>query len=614
MLDRRALLLSGAAAAATGSTLARAANKAASAVTAKPSPTANALNKLFDTFIDEGLNLSPEGVTGLGLDKGKRAYQKAQLNDRSLAGNAKIKTLTASQLKRLGAIDRKQLNGLDAINYDVVHFGLATNAVANARYAYGGNGAGVPYVVNQFGGAYSNIPDFLDSQHQIESKADADAYLSRLSAFGTTLDGELEVMKHDGALGVIPPDFVIKSTLKQLGDLRAMAPEKSVLVQSLARRTKEKKIAGDWEAQAKALVTGKVYPALERQIAQFKAWQPKAVHEAGVARLPNGAQYYTDSILSWTTSTKKPDEIHKLGLELVAQYSSRMDAIMKSQGMTKGTVGQRLRSMYGSPRFTYANTDAGKAKLIADLNVKVEKISARLPAWFGTLPKTKLIIKRVPKYIEAGQAGGYYNGGSLDGKRPGIYYINLRDTREQPSWALPTLTYHEGIPGHHLQGTLQNEAPLPLIRKAQSFSAYDEGWALYSEQLADEMGMYKGDPFGEIGYLHDACFRAVRLVVDTGLHAMRWSREQAVKYYTDAIGDPEAAAITEVERYCVWPGQACGYMLGKVTWLEERARAKKELGAKFDIRKFHDAGLLSGSMPLSVLHDRISHYIAEARV
>jgi len=609
MLDRRALLLSGAA------TLAATAATAAAPKIKPPriSPAVAAMDKLFDAFIAEALDQSPEGVTSLGLDKGKRAYQKSRLNDRSLAGNARVKALNTSQLKRLNTIDRKQLSGLDAINYDVVHFGLQTNEVVNKRYAYGGNGAGVPYVVNQFGGAYSGIPDFLDSQHQIAGKSDAEAYLARLSDFAKTLDGELEVMKHDAGLGVVPPDFVIRSTLKQLSDLRAMTPNKAVLVQSLVRRAREKKIAGDWEKQASALLTGKIYPALDRQIAQFKAWQPKAVHDAGVWRLPDGGQYYTDSILSWTSSTRKPEEIHKLGLDLVAQYASRMDAIMRAQGLTKGTVGQRLRGMYGNPRFTYPNTDAGKEKLIADLNRKVAAISARLPQWFGTLPKTKLIIKRVPKYIEAGQAGGYYNGGSLDGTRPGIYYINLRDTKEQPSWALPTLTYHEGIPGHHLQGTLQNEAPLPLIRKAQFFSAYDEGWALYAEQLADEMGMYKGDPFGEIGYLHDACFRAVRLVVDTGMHAMKWSREQAVKYYTDAIGDPEAAAITEVERYCVWPGQACGYMLGKVTWLEERARAKQALGAKFDIRKFHDAGLLSGSMPLGVLHDRISHYIAEAK-
>ncbi|HEX2591246.1 MAG TPA: DUF885 family protein [Rhizomicrobium sp.] len=606
MLNRRAVLLTGAATAAAGSTFAHAA-------TAPGTSGAAALNKLFDQIVNEQLDLSPESATYLGLDTGKRAYQKSQINDRSLAANAKGKAMVTSQLKRLNAFDRKSVSGMDALNYDIVHFNLKTSDDTDRRYAYGGSGAGQPYYVSQFGGSYGTIPDFLDNQHTIKTKADADAYLSRLAGFATTLDQETEVLKHDGGLGVIPPDFIINATLKQLTALRGTPADKSVLVESVVRRTKAKNIAGDWGKQATTLVTGKIYPALDRQIALFKSWLPKSVHEAGVWRLPQGEQYYTDSILTWTTSTMKPAEIHKLGLDLVAQYGARIDSIMKTHGMTKGTVGQRLRAMYTDPKFIYPNTDAGKAKLIADLNEKVKVVTAKLPAVFGTLPKTPLEIRRIPKYTEASQAGGYYNPGSLDGKRPGAYYINLRSTAEQPSWLLPTLTYHEGIPGHHLQGTLQNESPLPLIRKVSFFSAYIEGWALYAEQLADEIGMYKSDPFGQIGYLHDAMFRAVRLVVDTGMHAMKWSREQAVKYYAETLGDLESAAITEVERYCAWPGQACAYMLGKVTWLNERERARKAMGTKFDIRTFHDAGLLSGAMPLTVLHERISQYIATGK-
>jgi uncharacterized protein (DUF885 family) len=511
------------------------------------------------------------------------------------------------------AFDASSLTGMDRINYDIILFNLQTNEDANNRYNYGGAGAGVPYYVNQFGGAYSGIPDFLDSQHQIENKADADAYLSRLGLFGTAIDQEIEVMQHDAGVGVIPPDFIITSTLKQLEALRAMEPAKSVLVMSIVRRTKEKNIPGDWEKQASDLVTGKVYPALDRQIALFKEWLPKATHDAGVWRLPNGQQYYADSVLNWTTSTMKPEEIHQLGLDLVTKYTAQIDALMRPLGMTQGTVGERLRGMFNDPKQIYPNTDAGKEQLLADLNEKVKVVTAKLPGYFGALPKAPLIIKRIPPYTEAAQAGGYYNNGSLDGKRPGIYYINLRDTKEQPKWLLSTLTYHEGIPGHHLQLSLQQEAPLPMIRKLSFFSAYIEGWALYAEQLADEMGMYADDPYGKIGYLHDAMFRAVRLVLDSGLHAMKWSREQAIKYYVDTIGDLEAGAISEVERYCAWPGQACGYMLGKVTWLTERERAKTELGAKFDIRKFHDAGLLSGAMPLTVLHTVIGDYIARTK-
>jgi uncharacterized protein (DUF885 family) len=325
--------------------------------------------------------------------------------------------------------------------------------------------------------------------------------------------------------------------------------------------------------------------------------------------MKDGEQYYADSLIAWTTSPLSPSEIHKMGLDVVANYSARIDAIMKQHGMTKGTVGERLRAMYTDPKFRYPDTDAGKEKLLADLNVKVQTVRAKLPQYFGVLPKANVVIKRVPKYIEAAQPGGYYQPPTLDGKRPGIYYINLRDTAEVPSWTLPTLTYHESIPGHHLQGSISNETKLPLIRKISFFSAYLEGWALYAEQLADEIGMYGDDPFGRIGYLHDAMFRGVRLVVDTGLHAMRWSRERAISYYADALGDPIPSVVTEVERYCVWPGQACSYMLGKLTILKLRDKAKAALGAKFDLRQFHDAILLCGAVPLTVIETVVDTYI-----
>lgn len=262
------------------------------------------------------------------------------------------------------------------------------------------------------------------------------------------------------------------------------------------------------------------------------------------------------------------------------------------------------------PRFIVADTDAAKAKIIADLNVKVREVRSLLPQWFGALPKAQVEIRRVPKAIEAAQPLGYYNSPSLDGKRPGVYWINLRDPKETPIWTLPSVTFHESIPGHHLQISLQQEAGLPLIRKIASFSSYIEGWALYAEQLAVEMGMYKGDPLGEIGQLHDAMWRGIRLVVDSGMHAMKWSREKAVRYFADNAGDPDSAVITEVERYCVWPGQACCYMLGKLEFLKQRERAQRTLGARFNIRKFHDAMLLDGAVPLALMSGLADRYIA----
>jgi uncharacterized protein (DUF885 family) len=274
-------------------------------------------------------------------------------------------------------------------------------------------------------------------------------------------------------------------------------------------------------------------------------------------------------------------------------------------------VGERLAALGSDPRYLYENTDAGKEKLIGDLNARVAAMQAMLPRRFDTLPKSIVQIRRVPKPIEAGAPLGYYQRGSLDGTRPGAYYINLRDTAEWASWKLPTLTYHEAIPGHHLQISLMQETPgLPLLRKMTSFSGYTEGWALYTEQLAVEMGMYDSDPLGLIGQLQASLFRAVRLVIDSGLHAQGWSREKAIDYYVRALGDKRSSAVSEVERYCVWPGQACSYMIGKLTWLRLRDQARAKLGSRFDIRKFHDAGLLSGAVPLDVLASVISDYVA----
>jgi uncharacterized protein (DUF885 family) len=559
------------------------------------------LNALFDQFMKENLDLSPLFVTSLGLDTGQRAKQKSEVDEGSEAAIAKQKALTASQLARLQGFGRTGLSAADAVSYDVVMYGLRTNDAANKAFQYGTGGAGQPYVVCQLDGSYQQLPSFLDNQHTIETRADADAYIARLAGFARLLDQETEVARHDVAMGVVPPDFALAKTLTQMQTLRAAAPEKSSLTTSIVRRTREKNIPGDYLHPASRVVKDRVYPALERQMALVVEMQKRATHDAGVWRLPEGEAYYSAALVSWATTSKKPDEIHRLGLELVKDHTARIDAIMRKLGMTQGTVGARLRAMFTDPQYLYANTDAAKDSLLADLNARVQRVRAKLPRYFGALPKANVQIKRVPKEIEAGAPGGYYNNASLDGKRPGIYWINLRDTSEQPKWLLPTLTYHESIPGHHLQLSIQQEAQLPLIRKVAFYSAYLEGWALYAEQLAGEMGEYDDDPAGHIGQLHDSMFRAVRLVIDTGMHSKRWTREQAVQYYVDTLGDPDTAAITEVERYCVWPGQACTYMLGKLTFLAKRARAQQVLGAKYDIRKFHDAMLLPGAVPLELL-------------
>src|SRR6185437_5293193 len=400
MLDRRSVLLSSAAAGAVA-LIGVPPLAAAETDTAK-------LNGLFDSFVDARLDRSPEEVTQLGLDKDARAAQKSLLDDRSLAGIASDRKRNADELAQLNAIDRNALTGMDAINYDVVHYGLATAVASARRHDYGGANAGIPYVVSNFGGAYQSIPDFLDSQHAIEIKADADAYLARLSAFATALDQEDEVIRHDAGVGAVPPDFVLSRTLSLIENLSRPKPELSTLVSSVARRAKEKDIAGDYAGDAMRIVAEKIYPALDRQMETLKSLQPKAVHDAGVWRLPNGEQYYKDSLTAWATTDRAPNDIHQTGLDLVADFTARIDALMKANDLTKGTVGERLRAMYDDPKFRYPNTDAGKEKLIADLNVKMAEVKKRLPQYFGVLPKADVVIKRVPKAIEEGQAGGYY--------------------------------------------------------------------------------------------------------------------------------------------------------------------------------------------------------------
>ena len=388
--------------------------------------------------------------------------------------------------------------------------------------------------------------------------------------------------------------------------------EKSVLVTSLAERAKAKGIAGDWQAAAAAAYTAKVAPALERQRALLASLQPRATHDAGVWRLPDGEEYYAQALAYRTTSKLTPAEVHKMGVDVTAELWARADVLFKELGMTKGTVGERYDGLYKKKTGIYPNTDKDKARLVADLNKLVQDMQGRLPQYFGTLPKTPLEIRRVPKETEAG-ASTHYSGGSLDGTRPGIYWINLRDTAEAPFWWMPTTTFHEGLPGHHLQITLAQEADLPLLRKASGFGAYAEGWALYSEQLAQEMGFYKGNPLWELGYIHDALLRSGRLVTDTGLHSLRWSREKSIAELSRIDGDPISLSTQEIERYCVWPGQACSYMVGKITMLRLREKAKATLGGAFDIRQFHDAVLLSGSMPLTVLENVVDGYIASKK-
>lgn len=555
------------------------------------------LAQAFDKGFKTLLNFSPSFCTYLGLDKGDYAFQKSKLDHQTKETLAKTIENTKAILADFKAIDRNALSDAEKVNYDCIVWDSEQQLKGYQNF----KGMGNPYVISQLTGSYQSTPDFLDSMHSIETKDDAEAYLSRLDEYAKILNEETQNFKDDCAIGLTPPDFVLKRSIEQLSGMLSAKTEDMNLINSLVRRTKAKNIEGDWGERAKKIVTGDVKEALRAQAMALEGKLKGAKHDAGIWRLPQGGERYAHAIKSWTTTGMNADEIHKLGLEKVKELSSKIDAILRSQGMTKGSTGQRMAALNNDPKQHYPNTDAGKEELIADLNKQVAEVYKKVPDYFNVLPKAGCDIKRVPKEIEAGAPGGYYNSGTLDGSRPGAYYINLRDTKEQPRWLLKTLTFHEAVPGHHFQISIQQEADLPMLRKIQGFGAYAEGWALYTEELANEMGMYENDPFGKAGFLHDALFRAVRLVVDTGMHSKRWSREKAIKYMADVTGDQLSAATTEIERYCVWPGQALSYMIGKIQWLKIRKAMMAKKGDGFSFKAFHDTGLLAGQVPLDVL-------------
>jgi len=568
------------------------------------------LKSFMDATFEQTLDKSPEVVTMFGLDKGDRAAAKSKLTVPTRAEEDDQRAFTRRQRAELSRIDRSKLDARNANYYDSLTQNL-DGVIATYDIPYGQGGWPNPYRVSQQGGAYQSTPDFLANQHTIETAADADAYVARVNAFADVLLAETDRLKEDYALGVIPPDFILAKAIRQQDDVLATPAATSPLTQSVVDRARAKGLTGDWGAQVERLVTERVYPALAAQNAVLKAAQPNAVHEASVRRLPQGEQYYANSLRYITTTRLTADEIHRTGVEQMADLTARADVLLKAQGLTQGSVAERIKALGDDPKYVYANTDAGKAELIAKLNAQMADMQARLPNAFGRLPKAKVEIKRVPPEIEAGAPMGYYNSPSLDGTRPGIYWINLKDTAEWPSWTLPTLTYHEATPGHHLQISLQQESEsAPLLMNLLGFSSYVEGWGLYAEQLADELGAYENDPVGQIGYLQSLMFRAARLVVDTGIHSKGWSREQGIRYMMEAYGDQEGAATSEVERYCGWPGQACAYKVGHNEWVRLREKAKMTLGPKFDIKGFHDTALAAGGVPLSVLERIVDGWVA----
>jgi uncharacterized protein (DUF885 family) len=576
----------------------------------------SAFDTLLAHFSNELLLLEPEQASELGVDKGALAGLKSQLSDASEAGDAKWAAQVQSMHKRLHQLPRKTLSSPSQIRFDAVLY-ATERGIDGTRFRYGTgasagfNGGATPYVISQQGGSVVGTPEFLNSVHQIHDAADSEAYLARVHAFAHVVDQESARCTADAAIGVMPPDFIAATTLEQLKGFRAVPAARQPLVTSLASRAKAAGVPGDWAARCTRIVETELYPAVDRQIEAFAKSTAHAPSTAGVQRLPDGDAFYAWALRMGTTTNDSAADIHKLGLQQNAAIKARLDTLLKAQGMSQGSVGERLQALNKDKRFLFPDDDTGRAALIAYLNDCIARIRPLLPQISHLKLRADVLVKRVPVDIQDGAPRGYMNFASLDGSRPAIYYVNLKSTKLWPKYQLPTLTAHEGIPGHTWQGAYlaEHHAEIPQIMSLMGFNAFVEGWALYAEQLVDEHGLYENDPFGRIGYLQAQQFRACRLVADTGLHAMGWSRAQTVQFLTTETGNAAPAMTSETDRYCVMPGQACGYKMGHNEILRLRNHARTALVGKFDEAAFNDAIVETGGVPLTVLATAIDAHI-----
>lgn len=587
-MDRRQLLAAGAATGAFAlAPWARAQQPAGDA----------ALTTAFDAVFADTIKASPVLATQLGLDKGEAAGLKRQLDDNGPRAQADALARYRRYRAQIAAVGADRLSAQAKIDREVVLYNIDQQIVGPERFGVASPQR--PYRITQQGGAYFALPDFLNAQHAVATADDAKAYLERLALVGRQLDNDTDAQRADVERGRLAPDFALELALEQMTKLRAPAPAENTLTQSLVRRAAAAKLPGDWQARAVQIVERQVYPALDRQIALVRTLRPRARSAAGVGAIPGGAELYAAALAQATTTTLTPAEVHRIGQEQVAELSAQLDAILKAQGLTRGSVGARLAQLNVNPAQLYPSSDAGRAELIAGLNASNAAMQARLARAFTNAPDAPLEIRRVPPEIQDGASNGYYYRAPLDGSRPAIYWINLKSVGDWPKYSLPSLTYHEGVPGHHLQiSTAQRAATHPL-RKIAFFNAYLEGWALYAEQLADELGGY-ADPLERAGYLQSFLFRAARLVADTGIHTLGWSREKATDYLVETVGFARPRAQREIERYSVQPGQACSYKIGHASWVKARQEAQRIAGNRFDLKRFHDV-LEFGAMPLSML-------------
>ncbi len=559
------------------------------------------------------LEESPEGATELGLDKDEHAALRRRLSDKSAAGMARLAAVLQSDLALVRGMDRSALDPATQTSFAVVESAYAT-ALEGLSLPYGevavGGWRNTPYVVIQNVGAYLDVPRFLDSSHPVRDQNDAEAYCERLAQMPAQLDAELDRINAAEAAGLIPPDFLLTRTIDQLErTIAEFAEGGGTLVSSLVKRTAT--IPGNWEDRAGKIVATSVLPALQRQLAAMRRQAPRANAEPGMGTRPHGPEWYAWALRAGTTTRLTPDEIHARGLEELAAIQARMDPILRKIGYTSGTTGERMAALAKDKRYHFADDDVGRAEIIAFIRQRLDWIKAQMPRAFRTIAPGNVEVRRLPPAEELGAPSAYGGAGSIDGSIPGRMWLNLRSTDLHRKYDLPTLVHHEAIPGHVWQG--EYTRTMPLIRSMLAFNPYSEGWALYAEQLGDELGAYDDFPEGRLGYLQNQGWRAARLVIDTGLHAKGWSRERANTWFRQEVGLSAGETANEVDRYCSWPGQACGYKIGHTEIVSLRARAQTALGQSFDMRDFNQALIDGGNVPVNVMAQIVDRYVAAAR-
>ncbi len=567
------------------------------------------------------LTENPELLTRLGAIEGTILdFHSGTLSDNSWGTKADVLRTVEVNLAQFRAYDPATLSGQDKLTWQVMT-GLYEEVLAFDTVPWlspgGMLGSGTPYPINQMFGEQSRYPRFMQSQHVVINAKTARNYVKRLNAAGTKFDQVIGVIGEQAKLGVVPPSFVIDKVLAEMQGFIAKPAKENPLYTGFFDKLAKLDLDGGEKAElaaaAEQAIEGVVYPAYRRLIAAVEAMKGQATPDPGVWKLPGGDAFYALALREETTTDLTPQQVHDIGLAEVARIGAEMDAILRGLGRTEGSVGERMLALGEEPAQLFEDSDAGRQAILDEYARIIAEMQARLPDVFAALPAQPVEVVRVPVFAEIGSAGAYYEPPALDGSRPGRFFANLHDVKETPRFSMKTLAYHEAIPGHHFQIASAMNLDLPLARSFLPFTAYLEGWALYAEQLAWEMGVYKDDPYGDLGRLQAEMFRAVRLVVDTGMHYKRWSREQAIDYMVAMTGMTASDVTREIERYAVMPGQACAYKIGMMKILEMRAKAKAALGDRFDLKAFHTAVLESGPLPLTVLEQVIDAWIAERK-